>query len=91
MERGDLVWHSSTNDWKIIGSVELAAVTRHIAIVGPHRSRPAHPSHIAQAQQLTQSSGRLQASANERSYFFDLHVARAHAARRVAGKDVLPS
>jgi hypothetical protein len=30
-------------------SVELAADSRHIAIVRPHRNRPAYPRHIAQA------------------------------------------
>src|SRR4029077_5870452 len=48
----------SGSDGKIIARLDIAAVTRHIALVGPHCSRPAYPRHIAQALQLARSPGR---------------------------------
>jgi hypothetical protein len=46
------------DDCKIINRIDIPLATRHIPIVGPHCSRPAYPRHIAQALQLTRSSGR---------------------------------
>jgi hypothetical protein len=42
---------------QIIAGIDIALVTRHIAAVGPHCSRPAYPRHIAQALQLTRAPG----------------------------------
>jgi hypothetical protein len=43
---------------ELITDIDIAVVTRHIATVGPHCSRPAYPRHIAQALQLTRAPGR---------------------------------